>query len=158
MLGEIGCRQKKWNRVDRRRTYQWVGNGKILEKRACIGENYRKNSVPEKGKTKVYTTIEYQRVRDVDAKKQTLFADMVLTMRWFDPNIKTLFLDENERKEGITITSEAIQKIWTPDLYIWNRTSVKEKEKSVLLIKAKLLSSLDVHDIDSPDSNGRKTS
>ena len=114
--------------------------------------------MPEKGITKVYTTIKYQRVRDVDAKKQTLFTDMILTMRWFDPNIKTKFSNIKERLEGIILKSGPIQKIWTPDLYIWNQTSAKEKVKWALQKNTKLFSSLDINSIADPQSSGRITS
>ena len=141
LLIDAGCKEKEWKQIDSHRKYQWVGKGELLEEGVCIDRNYRKISVPEKGTTKVYTTIEYQKVRDVNDKKQTLFVDMILTLRWFDPNIKTKFSEEDERNDGITLSSDAIQKIWTPHLYIWNRTTVKEREEWASLIKAKVLTS-----------------
>ena len=146
-MKDVGCKEKEWIKDGSQRKYTWVGKGDLLEEGVCIDSNYRKISVPEKGTTKVHTTIEYQKVRDVNDKKQTLFVDMVLTLQWFDPNIKTKFSVEDEKNDGITLSSDAIQKIWTPDLYIWNRTTVKERKEWASLIKARVLTSHATYDI-----------
>ena len=68
-MKDAGCKEKQWVQVGSKRKYKWVGKGTLLEEGVCIDRNYRKISVPEKGITKVYTTIEYQKVRDVNDKK-----------------------------------------------------------------------------------------
>ena len=99
----------------------------MLEKGVCIGANYKKSFVPEEGRTIVYSTIEYQKVREVDAKKRTLTIDFVLNMIWLDPNIRVNFSDGNIDKGGIILSQGAVQKIWTPDLYIINRAEEEWK-------------------------------
>ena len=128
-----------WKQFGRPRTYHWDANGILLEKGVCIGKTYRKDFAPEKEATKLYATIEYQKVRNVDAKKQTLFVDIVMTLRWFDPNIKTKFSPEDKENGGITLSLRTIDKIWIPDMYIWNRTSIQSKEQWASLINAKIV-------------------
>ena len=158
LLKDVGCKEKEWNHVGSNRKYHWVGKGELLEEGVCIDTSYRKISVPEKGTTKVYTTIEYQKVRDVNDKKQTLFVDMILTLQWFDPNIKTKFSEEDDRNDGITLSSDAVQKIWTPDLYIWNRTSVKERQEWASLVKARVLKSHATYDINNAKQHNQTIS
>ena len=131
---------KVWTQFGRPRTYTWAAYGKLLEKGVCIGKNYRKDFAPEKEATKVFTTIEYQKVRNVDAKKQTLFVDIVMTLRWFDPNVKTKFSPEDRENGGITLSLRTIDNIWIPDMYIWNRTSIQSKQQWASLINAKIVS------------------
>ena len=130
---------KEWEMMGRPNTYRWIANGMLLEKGVCIGKNYHKDFAPEKEATMVHTTIEYQKVRNVDAKKQTLFVDIVMTLRWFDPNIKTKFSPEDKQNGGITLSLRTIDKIWIPDMYIWNRTSIQSKEEWASLIHAKIV-------------------
>ena len=102
------------------------------------------SSPPGEGGTKVYSTVEYHKVRDVDAKKQTLSIDLLLTLRWFDQNIRTNFTDKIQREDGIILRQEQVKKIWTPDIYLWNRSSVKQKEEWASLKTLKLVASNDV--------------
>ena len=92
----------------------------MLETGVCIGEGYQKYFAPEQEETKVESTIEYQKVRKVDAKEQTLSVDLLLTLRWFDPNIRSQFRRKDKLNGGIALRPEAVKKIWTPDLYISN--------------------------------------
>ena len=95
----------------------------MLEKGVCIRPGYERHIVPERGITKVYSTIEQQMVRGIDGKKGTMSIDFTLSMKWLDPNIKTHFSAE-DRKNGRIVLSPAAD-IWTPDLYILNRTSLE---------------------------------
>ena len=136
---EAGCREKIWQSdEDGTRTFYWSSHGKLLEEGVCIGKDYRKDFVPEKGKTKVYTTFEYQNVRDIKSKHHTMFVDLSLTMRWIDPNIRTNLSDKNIEKGEVILSPEAVAMIWTPDLYVWNRTEFKKEHIS--LLKSKILS------------------
>ena len=89
---EAGCKKKKWLHEDGQPgRYEWIANGELLEKGVCIDKSYQKYFAPQQGsnKTKVNSTIEYQKVRKVDAKEQTLSIDLLLTLRWLDPNIRS---------------------------------------------------------------------
>ena len=126
-----------------------VASGNLLEKRACIGKNYWKYFAPQDEKTKVHSTIEYQQVRDVDAKKQTVSFDLLLTLRWLDPNIITNFTKQSKKAGGIILRPEKINMIWTPDLYIWNRTSVKTRDEWAFLKSSKILSTNEINEVES---------
>ena len=120
--------------------YQWSAqNGsKLLAKGVCVEKGYQKHFVPEKGITKVHSTIEYQRIRAVSSKEQTVTMDFTLTLKWMDPHIRTT--EEELATEGILLSPAAIKMIWTPDLHIWNRTSSQTDER-ILMISSKILSS-----------------
>ena len=125
---DAGCKQKEWDTSTwTYNKYHWIGRGKLLEKGACIDADYVSDIVPEKGITKVYSTIEHEMVRDIDGKEGTMSVDFTLTMKWLDPNIKTNFSSE-DRKNGRIVISPAAT-IWTPDLYILNRTSFKLRDE-----------------------------
>ena len=153
LLIEAGCREKIWSsEKDPDQKFHWSSHGKLLEEGVCIGKDYRKNFVPEKGVTKVYTTIEYQKVRDISAPRQKLLADLSLTMRWLDPNIRTNFSKQDIENGGVILDSESIAMIWTPDLYVWNRTRYKDSELSH--IKSMILTD---HHIKRMENSNRKT-
>ena len=141
MLIDAGCKYKQWNDTAGYSfdNFRWVGSGDLLAKGVCVDKDYRKLFVPEKGITKVYSTIEYQKVRRVDAKEGTLSIDFTLVMRWLDPNIKTNFSAEDKANGGIILSSDAINLIWTPDVYILNRTSFKTKDEWAALKSSKIL-------------------
>ena len=107
---EAGCKEKEWEYKDEETMNQkevtgwhWISNGQLLEKKVCLGKNYLNYSPPGERGTKVYSTVEYHKVRDVDAKKQTLSIDLLLTLRWFDQNIRTNFTDKIQRDDDCTV-------------------------------------------------------
>ena len=124
-----------------------------MEKGVCIEESYQKYLAPEKGRTKVHSTIEYQKVRKIDAKEQTLSIDMILTLQWLDPNIRTNFTTHEVLSKGIFLLPEATKKIWTPDMYIWNSTVLKAKEEWASLKQSKISSNKLINDNNLLDSN-----
>ena len=79
---EAGCKKKiRLKTKDGKHRYAWKSSGQLLALRVCILKDYQKFLPPkEDGSTEVYTTIESQKVRDVDAKKKTLSIDFGLTM------------------------------------------------------------------------------
>ena len=54
---------------------------------------------------------------------------MTLTMKWWDPNVKSKPSEYDGNMDEITLNTNAIQKIWTPDLEIQNLTSYKVKDE-----------------------------
>ena len=122
-------------------SFNWVPDGVLLQKGVCKGTNYQKYIAPEAGQetTIVHSTIEYQTVRNVDAKDQTMSFDLVLTLWWLDPGIRTNFTTKDRKKGGIILSPDATNLIWTPDLFIWDRTAVTSNHMQVL-IKCQILS------------------
>ena len=147
---EAGCKKKYWkfSYDGHIESFEWIANGDLLQRGICISKNYRKYIAPEQGKTKVHTTIEYQTVRNVDAKDQTLSFDLVLTLAWLDQNIRTNFSNNIDRTDGIVLSPGAVDMIWTPDLFIWNRTAVTSTNMWASLIQTKILSSNTINDIE----------
>ena len=106
-------------------TPKWVADGDLLENGACIERTYRKSVIPEKGITKVYTSIMDQKVRDVNDRKQVMTIDFTLTMQWMDPGIKTNFSEEDTKNAGILPDVEQLKLLWNPDVYIYNLSDYK---------------------------------
>ena len=144
LIFEAGCKTKNWTHDYT--SYQWVAAGELLERGVCIGTNYRKYLAPEQGRTRIHSTIEYQTVRNVDAKDQTLSFDLTLTLRWLDPNIQTHFTEADNEHQEIILSPEATQKIWTPDMFIWNRTSVTSTSLWASLVHGKILTSKEINE------------
>ena len=140
LVFEAGCKEKESidNKGEDSTQFRWIPSGKLLERGVCIDKHYRNYIAPQEDGTKVYTTIEYQRIRDVDAKKKTISIDLILKLRWFDSDIRTNFTDKMKNNSGLSIRQK-MKKIWTPGLYIWNRTSVQPKEEWAALTKSRVL-------------------
>ena len=104
-LFEAGCKKKEWDDQGKhwdeheKKNYNWIGKGKLLEKGACLEEDYRSWVVPEKGLTKVYTIIEDPFIRSVNKKVESISIDYTLTMRWIDKRIKSNLLLEDETND-----------------------------------------------------------
>jgi hypothetical protein len=84
----------------------------------------------------VHSTIQHQKIRTVDAKKQTLSMDFTLTLQWLDPLIMTT--EEELGTEGVLLSPAAINLIWTPDLHIWNHTTSHTDER-ISMISSRIL-------------------
>ena len=115
ILLEAGCKEKEWINKER---YQWVASGVLLEKGACVIKNYRNFISAQEGGTIVNTTIEYERIREVDAKKQVISIDMVLKLRWFDPNIKTKYVEKINGNGSISLRLKKMDNIDTKPLHL----------------------------------------
>jgi hypothetical protein len=139
---EAGCQMKEWKKNDAGFAYKfhWIPSGTLLENDACVNHNYSKDVLPVKEKRYVSATIAYQKVREVDANKQSVSLDLNLWMRWKDPGVKFKFSDESLENNGIFLGPNATSKIWIPDANIKNRTYFKEDEEWKSLISSKILS------------------
>ena len=150
---EAGCKKEEWeieNETPIR--YHWTATGKLLETGVCIKDDYDSNFAPENEPT-VYITIEYQRVRDVDPKAQTLSIDFTLVMRWIDPRINVRFSPQNRKRGGILIRKKAMEQLWIPDFQVWNRTSLKFDKEWVSLIRSKVLESTEINVLDGKNNS-----
>ena len=161
MLLEAGCKRKEWTRTSEYQyEFQWIASGSLIAKGVCLEPNYRSYFVPEAGNTLVYSTIEEQAVRNVDAKEETVSIDFTLVMRWLDPNINTHFTDDDIAQGGITLDENKASRIWTPDLYIFNVTSFKDKREEERIKSLRILSREDFSQLQyasRPRRRGEKT-
>ena len=72
--------------------------------------------------------------------------DLLLTLKWLDPNIITNFSEIIRKDGGMALRPEKIEKIWIPDLYNWNRTALKAKDEWALLKTAKILTTDEINE------------
>ena len=135
----MGCRQ--WAQVDGDSSYTfgWVAKGTLLADGLCIGQEYARSVAPFKGNTTVYSTVEEPRFRGISISDGTVAVDFKLTMRWVDPDIKTLFDDEDRDAGYIVLSKTSLDKIWTPDLYILDRRSFKLQDEWASLKRSSVL-------------------
>ena len=125
----MGCKEKEWKKIDGMYRYKWVGKGTLLGDGLCIGNDYARYVVPSKGNTIVYSTITGTKVREIDLSKGTVSVDFTLNMRWLDPNIKKQFHEDGTMAGFLVLSKDAIDKIWTPDLYIHDSRSFKPQDE-----------------------------
>ena len=128
-LIDAGCKFDMNERYDS--PPRWVGYGELLQNGACIVDTYSKTAVPEKGITKAYCTIVTQRVRDIDSKNEQLTIDITLTRRWIDPGIITNFSKVDLETGGIALEIEQMNRIWKPNVYIYNLSDYKTLHDSI---------------------------
>ena len=151
---EAGCKKKEWEIINGiPYQYHWNSTGELLEAGICIMDDYQKHFPPSDGTKKVYSTIETQEVRDVDAKKKTLSIDFTLTMRWLDSRIKANFTEEDKKRGEVLLGPAAIDKIWFPDLHVMNRQSFKLKEEWASLITTRILTTKNINELDEKNDN-----
>ena len=139
----VGCKVKDW-KLDESGfavKHYWIASGQLLEDGACVNDDYQKDYLPETVKRYIHTTIEYQKVRAVDAKKQTLSIDLTLRIKWSDPELKFKFSKEDLESGIMFLTPETTSHIWTPDVYIKDRAYFKPHEEWKSLISTKILGS-----------------
>ena len=106
-------------------------NDELLEEGACILHHYRPHAIPDKGSTKIYTTIMQEKVREVDNKREVMIVDLRLQMHWIDSGIKTDFSDEDKESGGIGLDLiHQITKIWRPLMHFHNITDWKTHQDS----------------------------
>ena len=137
---DAGCKVMDWKINDDgfAYDYQWIPAGQLLEDGACIGDDYNNHSFPVNEKRIIKTTIEYQQVRDVDDIEETVSIDLTLTMRWFDPDVRFKFSNDDLQCGGIIMSPEATEGIWIPDIHFQNRTYLKQDEEWKWLISSKI--------------------
>ena len=150
-----GCKHKEWDdskgyTYDK---YTWNASGTLLAKGVCIDNDYRPYFVPEKHQTKIYSTIEYHKLRSVDARNEMMSIDFVLTMRWVDPNIRTNFSTSDKKDGGIILSPQVITRIWTPDLDIFNQTKFSHPDEWRSLKRMKVLTSNDIVVLENRSNN-----
>jgi hypothetical protein len=138
----IGCTKKYWKVNDFGIALGKPAvkpSGKVLDDGACVGDEYSKTFLPISVERTVNITFEYQKVRGVDAKKQTLSLDLTLRVMWTDPDLKFKFSIKDQQRGAMLLSPDAISEIWTPDVHIENRTYFKLPDERESLISSKIL-------------------
>ena len=148
LLIEAGCKKKNWIKIgDFDWDYTWIPHGHLVAKGACIRPDYIDYLVPEKGTTKVFSTVTKPKIRSVNAVEETIAVDLSMTMRWVDPNIKTNFSRKDIKNGGITLEPHLNNyHVWIPDWYIFNLRNFKnvdsQRIKSLTILTDELFADL----------------
>ena len=88
-----------------------------LEIGVCKINEYKTYVMPSRNLT-IFVSMKYQNVHSVNDKTGTLSVDAELILYWIDPGIIASF-DKNAKALGyIPLSSKAVDKIWTPDIYV----------------------------------------
>ena len=113
---------------------------RILSEKVCLSTDYLRADLPlvQKSRTKWIKTdsilvnceSEIVTVRDVDDKTQTVSFDIFIHLQWRDDRIKvkpSSVQEQDEQRFGSwhILDSNQINKIWNPDLTIYNMSSFK---------------------------------
>ena len=149
---EAGCRAPRWIDENYER-YIWKDDGELLTEGVCLKGDTKKHLVPEPGRTKVRCHFEGQKLRKVDSREQVISFDLFMTMKWFDPNVKSTNRKVNGLSNEMILSPSAVGKIWTPDLVIQDLTALKFKDEWISLVKSKILGPDDMMEEESEDSN-----
>lgn len=128
LIIDAGCRAPKWKDKEYE-SYEWMADGELLAKGACVSGRTQKHLVPDPGRTKVICRFEHEQLRHVDSRRQTIIIDFTLKMKWWDPNIQYKFTEDEKSRGEIVLSPTAIEKIWTPDMVVKNMTSLMKKIK-----------------------------
>ena len=156
---EAGCKKKEWEIKDGiPYQYHWSSTGELLATGVCIKDDYQKQFPPDDGTKKVYSTIATHEVRDVDARKKTLSIDFTPILRWLDSRIKGNFTLEDNKSGEVLLGQAAIDKIWSPDLHILNRQSLKIKEEWASLVTTRILTTKLINHLDGKSKNAYELS
>ena len=102
-------------------------SGKLLSEDICLPALYQKSTIPSKPTLVNMSLVIPNKngIRNVDDNKMTVTIDLNIILYWEDTRILTNF-SEDQKKEGrVPISSEQIQHIWKPDLYIYNTSRFK---------------------------------
>ena len=91
-------------------------NGEPLEYGACIVQGYRAHILPRKEVT-IFVMVNNQNINHVNDKLGTYIMNVEIQMYWSDPDVRTKF---QHGQDYIPLSTRAIGKIWTPDIFVSN--------------------------------------
>ena len=95
-----------------------------LEIGVCKMNGYKTYVLPSRNLT-IFVSMKNQNVHSVNDKTSTLSVDAELILYWIDPGIMASFDEDSEALGYIPLSSKAIDKIWTPDIYVYNLSDYK---------------------------------
>ena len=96
-------------------------NGEPLEYGACIVQGYRAHILPRSEVT-IFVKVNKQNINHVNDKLGTYIMNVEIQMYWSDPDIRTKF---QHGQNYIPLSTRAIGKIWTPDIFVSDLTDYR---------------------------------
>ena len=95
-----------------------------LESGVCTVNDYKPHVLPNRNLT-IFVSMNKQNVHTVNDKSNTLSVDVELILYWIDSGIKTNFDEDAEALGFIPLSPNAISRIWTPEIYVYNQSDYK---------------------------------
>ena len=95
-----------------------------LEIGVCEKKGYKPYVLPSRNFT-IFVSMRHQNVHSVNDKTNSFSVDAELTLYWVDSGIISSFDDAAEAVGYIPLSPKAIDKIWTPDIYVYNLSDYK---------------------------------
>ena len=96
-------------------------NGEPLENGACIVQGYKAHILPRSQVT-IFVKLNKQNIKHVNDKLGTYQMNVEIQMYWSDPDIRTKF---QHGQNYIPLSTRAIGKIWTPDIFVADLTDYR---------------------------------
>ena len=91
--------------------------GKSLSSSVCLPHDYNLGEVPDIP-AMIHTIFEINNIRDIDDKKMTVTFEFYQQLTWVDDRILLNLSVEETKLGGVPLTSNQLQHIWTPGLWI----------------------------------------
>ena len=95
-----------------------------LEIDVCTSHNYHSHELPSRNFT-IYVDLERHNIPSVNDKANSFTMDIEIALYWIDPRIQSLFRDVNDSKATIPLSLKTLEKIWTPEIHVFNLTDYK---------------------------------
>ena len=102
-------------------------SGKLLSDEICLPKTYHKSMIPIKPTlVNISLVIPNENgIRNIDDNKMTITIDLNIIQYWTDNRILTNFTRHQKKEGRVPISSDQIQYIWKPDLYVYNTSNFK---------------------------------
>ena len=109
-----------------------------LESGVCTVNDYKPHVLPSRNLT-IFVSMNKQNVHSVNDKSNTLSVDAELILYWIDSGIKTTFDKDANALGFISLSPKAIDKIWTPEIYVYNLSDYKSFMESQHVSSVKVI-------------------
>ena len=103
---------------------EMCSNHNLLETGVCRVNGYKPHVLPSRNLT-IFVSMNHQNVHNVKDKTNTFSVDAKLILYWVDSGIIASFDNEAEARGYIPLSQKAINKMWTPDIYVHNLSDYK---------------------------------
>ena len=95
-----------------------------LEIGVCRENGYKPHVLPSRNLT-IFVSMRHQNVHSVNDKTNSFSVDTEIILYWVDAGLISSFDDEAEALGYIPLSPKAIDKIWSPDIYVYNLSDYK---------------------------------
>ena len=115
-----------------------------LENGVCKLNDYKPHVMPNRNQT-IIVTMKHQKIHTVNDKTNRISINVDLTLHWTDSRIITTFDEDTEARGYIPLSPKAINKIWTPDIYVFNLSDYKSFVDSQHISSVKIIHNFHPH-------------